>query len=375
MQDADIAIIGAGMAGAALAWALSAHARVALLEREAQPGMHSTGRSAAMFIAGYGPPQVRALTRASRAFYVHAPPGFTETPVLAPRGVLYVATPSQRALLRQLADELAGAGCALKPLDAAQACARVPCLRAECVAGGLLEDDAMDIDVHALHGGYLRGLRRQGGALHCGHELVGAQRDGAAWALQFAGGASLRASAVVNAAGAWADAVAALFGAAPLGLQPRRRSAFRFSAPAGHTSAAWPCVVAADESWYFKPDAGQLLGSPANADDTFAHDVMPEELDIATGIARIEAMTTLAIRRPQSTWAGLRTFARDGEPVIGWDAACTGLFWLAAQGGYGIQSAAGAAALAAALLLGRPLPASCLDEGVHAPALSPARFS
>jgi D-arginine dehydrogenase len=180
---------------------------------------------------------------------------------------------------------------------------------------------------------------------------------------------------LVNAAGAWADQVGALCGAPAIGLVPHRRSAFTFRPPDGVDVMAWPVVSSMDETWYIKPDAGVLLGSPANADPTHPHDVVPEELDIATAIHHIEAVTTMQIRRPLRTWAGLRSFVPDGEMVIGWDPACDGLFWLAAQGGYGIQSAPGASDLAAALLLQQPLSAALQDHGVQAQALSPRRLA
>jgi D-arginine dehydrogenase len=241
------------------------------------------------------------------------------------------------------------------------------------VHGALYDPAGQDIDVHALHQGFLRGLRQDGGTLLTSATPIQAAHDGTHWTLTLASGPTLRAPTVVNAAGAWADEVAGLFGAAPIGLVPHRRSAFTFKAPEGLDTAGWPAVIGVDESYYFKPDAGQLLGSPANADPTVPHDVVPEELDIALGIHQIEAVSTLGIRRPSSTWAGLRSFVPDGELVVGWDGACPGFFWLAAQGGYGIQSAAGASALAAALLRGTPVPAELHQEGVDAAALSPQR--
>jgi D-arginine dehydrogenase len=179
---------------------------------------------------------------------------------------------------------------------------------------------------------------------------------------------------VVNAAGAWAEQIGSLFGAQTIGLVPHRRSAFTFHAPEGTTIADWPVVSSLDDTWYFKPDAGVLLGSPANADPTFAHDVVPEELDIATAIHHIEAATTLQIRRPIRTWAGLRSFVPDGELVVGWDRAQSGFFWLAAQGGYGIQSAPGASDLAAALVLEQPLPEHLLAQDLNLAAVSPLRL-
>ncbi|ABE43416.1 NAD(P)/FAD-dependent oxidoreductase [Polaromonas sp. JS666] len=374
MREYDIVIFGAGIAGASLAWRLAGQRSVLLLEREAQPGYHSTGRSAAMFMESYGPPMVRALTRASRTFYEQPPEGFATAPLMQPRGALYLATPGQEALMAQTRAELAASCPDLEVLDARTTLERVPCLRPEMVHGALYDPGAQDIDVHALHQGFLRGFRQRGGELRTSVTLIQASHDGQGWALQFADGQTLRARTVVNAAGAWADELAGLFGAAPIGLVPHRRSAFTFKAPEGVDVSGWPAVVGMDESYYFKPDAGQLLGSPANADPTVAHDVVPEELDIATGIYQIESVSTLTIRRPGSTWAGLRSFVPDGEMVIGWDGACPGFFWLAAQGGYGIQSAAGASALADALLRNVALPAELARHGVEAAALSPARL-
>jgi len=374
MREFDIAIIGAGIAGASLAYRLASERSVLLLERESQPGYHTTGRSAAMFMESYGPPAIRALTRASRAFYEQPPSGFGDQPLLSPRGVLYLATHGQEALLQDTQRTLAASGCELEQVDADAALARVSCLRPEVVHGALFEHGAQDIDVHALHQGFLRGMRGGGGELRTGAHVVAAQHDGARWVLQLADGEAVRAHTVVDAAGAWVDEVAALFGAAPIGLVPHRRSAFTFKASEGMDVSGWPAVVGVDESYYFKPDAGQLLGSPANADPTVPHDVVPEELDIALGIHQIETVTTLTIRRPASTWAGLRSFVRDGEMVIGWDEHCPGFFWLAGQGGYGIQSAAGASELAASLLCGKPLPPELARHGVDPRVLAPQRL-
>lgn len=378
MQDYDMAIFGAGIAGASLAWRLAGQRSVVLIEREAQPGTHSTGRSAAMFMESYGPSAVRALTRASRAFYENPPAAFTDLPLLQPRGALYLATLGQEAQLALTRAELAATCPDLAVLDAAATVARVPCLRPELIHGALYDPGAQDIDVHALLQGFLRGFRRAGDTggetLRTDAALTRARHDGQRWTLEFTDGTAVRASTVVNAAGAWADELGALFGAAPIGLVPHRRSAFTFKAPEGVDAAGWPAVVGVDESWYFKPDAGQLLGSPANADPTVPHDVVPEELDIALGIHRIEAVSTMTIRRPTSTWAGLRSFVPDGEMVIGFDAACPAFFWLAAQGGYGIQSAAGASALADALLRDTPLPEALHRHGVDPATLSPQRL-
>jgi D-arginine dehydrogenase len=360
----DFAITGAGIAGVSLTARLAAHGSVLLLEREEQPGMHSSGRSAAMFMQSYGSPQGRALTRVSRATYL-AP---AAVPVLSARSALYVAWQGQEALL----DDTAIAG--LERLDATATLARVPVLRENGLVGARWEPDAMDIDVHGLLQGWLAAARANGAQLWCNAELQRAERRAGAWIITLANGREAHARVIVDAAGAWADAVASAAGLAPLGLQPCRRSAFTFDAPDGAGHRRWPAVCAADESWYFKPDAGQLLGSPANADPVPAHDVMPEELDIATAIDRIERHTSLSIRRPRRTWAGLRTFAPDGEMVIGFDPGADGFFWLAGQGGWGIQSAAGTALLAESLITRQALPEALVHEGVDAAAVSPARL-
>lgn len=374
METFDFAVIGAGIAGASAAYEISARASVLLLERESQPGYHTTGRSAALYMESYGTPAIRALTRASRAFFDAPPAAFGAEPLLAPRGVLHVAQPDQGELLEAAWRELSERGGGVRRVSRDEMLAVVPCLRPEVTGAGLAEDSASDIDVHALHQGYLRGLRQHGGQVRNHAEVVALSRSGGVWTLRLADGEVVQARNVVNAAGAWADEVAKLAGVRPIGLEPRRRSAFTFLPPAGVDASRWPAVVGIDESYYFKPDAGQLLGSPANADPVDPHDVVPEELDVAMGIYRIEQATTMTIRRPGRTWAGLRSFVADGDMVIGWDGQCEGFFWLAAQGGYGIQSAPGAALLARNLLLGEGLDERLLAQGVEARALSPGRL-
>jgi D-arginine dehydrogenase len=229
------------------------------------------------------------------------------------------------------------------------------------------------MDVHAIHQGYLRGLRRAGGLVVCGSEATALERAGGVWRVH-AGGRDYEAPVVLNAAGAWADVVARLAGVQGIGLEPRRRSALIFAPPGGVNTSSWPMAVGIAEDWYFKPDAGMLLGSPANADPVAPQDVQPEELDIALAIHRIEEMTTLEIRRPTRTWAGLRSFVADGDLVGGFDAAAPGFFWVAAQGGYGIQTSAAMGETCAALARGLPVPARIAAFGLTAAMLSPARL-
>ncbi|MFZ9407649.1 MAG: NAD(P)/FAD-dependent oxidoreductase [Burkholderiaceae bacterium] len=394
-QQTDILIIGAGIAGASTAYFLAPHARTVLLERESQPGYHSTGRSAALFSETYGSPPVRILSRASRPFLASPPEGFAEVPILTPRGALMVAGPGQEGLMRDELAAMQGVTPSVRGLSREEVLALVPSLRPEVVAGGILEPDACDIDVHALHQGFLRGARQKGCMLACDAPVTSIERiSGAPGAVtaESADSAEPAQSAerparwrvhtpqgvwetavIVNAAGAWADEVARLAGVRRIGLQPRRRSAFTFTPPDSVDPRAWPMVIALDESWYIKPDAGVLLGSPANADPVEPHDVQAEEFDIALAIHNIQEATHLSIRRPIRVWAGLRSFVADGSLVGGAFEDEPGFVWNAAQGGYGIQTCAAMGEACAALALGRSLPDSLRAAGVTEAMLSPDR--
>lgn len=374
MDSADFLIIGGGIAGASVGYFLAPHGRVVLLERESQPGYHSTGRSAALFLESYGTPQVRALTRASRAFFDAPPEGFTEHPLLGPRGCLLVAAPGQEDELEAHWELLRSMTPHARRLSPEEALERVPVLRPDRLIGAVLEPDASDMDVHAIHQGYLRGLRRSGGSVVCDAEATRIERSRGAWDVVTRAG-TWRTPVVINAAGAWADVVAQMAGVPTIGLQPKRRSAFTFAPPEGVDARAWPCIISADETWYIKQDAGVLLGSPANADPVPPQDVQPEELDIALAIDRIQEMTTLAIRRPIRTWAGLRSFVPDGDLVGGFDPQDPGFFWVAAQGGYGIQTSPAMGEACAALARGLPLPDRIAAFGLTEAMLGPARLA
>ncbi len=374
MEQADFIIVGAGIAGASLGYFLAPHGRVLMLERESQPGYHSTGRSAALFSETYGCEQVQILSRASRAFLEHPPEGFAQTPILSPRGVAMVANPGDEAGIEQELAALQRITPSVRGLTPSEVLAMVPVLRPETTGAAILEPDACDIDVHTLHQGFLRGFKQRGGSLICDAQVDAIEAVDAGWQVR-CGDRVFAAARLVNAAGAWADALARLAGVQPIGLTPKRRSAFTFAAPEGQVTRDWPMVMALDESWYLKPDAGALLGSPANADPVEPHDVQAEELDIATAIYNIETATTLSIRRPIRVWAGLRSFVADGGLVGGPAVDAPGFFWLAAQGGYGIQTCAAMGEACAALLRGVPIPAHLADLGVTAEILSPARAS
>lgn len=258
-------------------------------------------------------------------------------------------------------------------LNTQEACEFLPVLRSEKVLGGIYEPDASDMDVHSIHQGYLRGAKKNGAQLICDAQVIQIQLSGKVWHVH-AGGQRYEARVLINAAGAWADAVAELSGVRPIGLVPKRRSALIFEPPTGLNCGAWPMVAGIDESWYIKPDAGKLLGSPANADPVAPHDVQPEELDIAMAIDRIQTMTTLEIRRPIRTWAGLRSFVTDGDLVAGFDPQVENFFWIAAQGGYGIQTSAAMGECCAALVRHQELPSHTTSHGLTQSKLSPQRL-
>ena len=374
MPQADFIIIGGGIAGASAGFWLSRQGRVVVLERESHPGYHSTGRSAAIYTAAYGTPQVRALTLASREFFDHPPEGFCEHPLLSPRGEMTVDFTGDAAELNNQYLSAKATVPQMQLLSADEACARLPILRRDKVHGAIYDPSASDIDTDALHQGYLRGIRRNGGQVHTDTPVLGLHRDAEGqWQVQTRA-QTFSAPIIVNAAGAWADQLGAMAGAAPLGLQPKRRAAFVFAAPEGLETHHWPMLVSLDESFYMKPDAGMFLGSPANADPVEPHDVQPEELDIAMGIYQIEEATTLTIRRPTRTWAGLRSFVADGDLVAGFDPQVPGLFWVAAQGGYGIQTSPAMGMASAALVCAQDLPEPLVRCGLNAAMLSPQRL-
>jgi len=373
MTETDIIVIGAGIAGASVAAHLSETRRVILIEREDRPGYHSTGRSAALFTEIYGNATIRALTRASRPFLFAPPQDFSEGPLTRMRGCLFIATAEQLGALRQFAS-LPDIATATRNVSLAEARGLCPVLREEYVAGALLEPDCADIEVHALHHGYLRLFRRRNGRLLNTAPVEALEFADGRWTLR-AGAETLTAPIVVNAAGAWADEIAALARIPRLGLVPRRRTAVLVDPPPGTDVGAWPFVNDIDDQFYFKPEAGLLFLSPADETPAEPCDVQPDEWDVAAAVDRVERATTLQISRLKARWAGLRTFAPDRTPVVGFSDVAQGFFWLAGQGGYGIQTAPALSRAAAALALGLPLPQDLLQAGVQAAPMSPARFA
>ena len=340
----DVIVIGGGIAGMSVAWRLAvAGAKVTLLEAEAQCGMHSTARSAATLTEAYGTSAVRRLTVASRSFLAAPPPGFTEVTLLRHRGSLTVARADEVALLdAALADGRTHVP-AMSRIDPAEVLRMVPVLRPEAVAAAFIEPDVSDIDVDALFSGYRRGLLAAGGRVLTSAQAQQIGQDGAAWWVDTPAG-RFAAAKLVNAAGSWADRVAETAGIRPVGLIPHRRTAVIVDAPG---SSEWPMVNDATETLYFKPDAGRLMVSPADATPCEPCDAQPDELDIAITIDRLQQATTLDVRRVSHRWAGLRTFSADHSPVVGEDAEAKGFIWLAGQGGFGVMTSPALSALGA----------------------------
>jgi len=375
MQEFDFAIVGAGIAGVSAAYHLAPQAKVVVLEREHVAAYHTTGRSAALHSETYGSPEIRAITVASGRFYRQPPPGFTDHPLLTPRGALLAGRANEQAAAQEAAREFAKLVPSVRWLEPAEVLRRQPLLKPEACAGGAVFEEAEDMDVAAIHSGFLKGARAAGSVLRLNAEVTTLERRGGRWTIRLAGGETVAAANLINASGAWADVVANLAGAKPVGLVPKRRTAFTFDAPVGLALERMPMVIDFRETWYIKPEVGQFLGSPADETPSPPTDAQPEEIDIALAVERIQEATTLQIHRIKNKWAGLRSFVADKNLVVGYDGSAEGFFWLAGQGGYGIQTAAAAGRLAAALALGKALPGDIADLGVSEAALSPKRFT
>ncbi|SDF13894.1 NAD(P)/FAD-dependent oxidoreductase [Sulfitobacter delicatus] len=371
VETADIVVIGAGIAGASVAAELAETHEVIMLEMEAQPGYHTTGRSAAVFAPNYGPSGVRGLTRASRAFFDHPPEGFAQAPLLSQRQILMIARDDQMGALEGLYAEAAETG-AVELLSGPQLQATQPLLRDGYAVAGMLDKGGQDIDVAGLHQGYLRKFKAAGGKLITKAAVETLERQGDTWVITTRQG-QFEAPVVVNAAGAWAGEIGMMAGAEAIHLVPKRRTAMVVAEPEGFTQRDGPITIDIDEKFYLKPDAGRLLISPADETPSDPCDVQPDEMDVAICADRIMTAFALDIRRIENKWAGLRSFVADKEPVIGFSDVAPGFFWMAGQGGYGIQSAPAAGALACALVQGKSVPEHIISEGFDASQVAPGR--
>ena len=364
-----VLVVGGGMAGASIGYELAAEAEVLLIEQEPQLAHHTTGRSAAMYLQSFGNRVVRALTAASRPDFDRLQEDFQTPPLLVPKPLLWTA---DEEALPHLEDLLATSS-PLRRVSPAEAIEVCPVLRPERLAGAAQDLSAMEMDVLAIHGAYIAGLRRRGGSVRAPARLDSISRDGAGWRA-VVDGRPVGADAVVNAAGAWVDAVGALAGQAPVGIRPLRRTIF-VSPVRQPEPGSWPFIGDAGERFYFKGERDFVMVSPADEVPDEPRDVRPEELDIAAAMEVVNEHTTLGLRSVRTAWAGLRSFVADRSPVAGARSPAQGFFWFAGQGGYGIQMAPGLARSGASLLLHGRLPADVAALGVTPADLAPDRLS
>ncbi|WP_119388041.1 NAD(P)/FAD-dependent oxidoreductase [Taklimakanibacter lacteus] len=370
MMTADIIVIGAGIAGASVAAHLARDRKVVVLEMEERPGYHSTGRSAATYEPNYGPPSIRALTRASRGFFETPPQGFAAAPLVSPRETIFVVPDHQR----EHAESLLKTGLDFAEIPYAEARRKFPPLRETYASLAMLDATTADIDVDLLHQGFLRMAKTQGGEIICRAPAETIARREGAWHVATPQG-TFSAPVLINAAGAWGDVIAGLAGVQPKGLQPKRRSMAVVPVPPDANVMAWSFVGDAGETWYAKPSGGRLLVSPAEAEPVEPHDAYADDMTLAEGLARFEEAVDIEVTRLEGSWGGLRSFVPDGNPVCGFDGEAEGFFWLIGQGGYGIQTSPALGELAAALVRGAGMPGYIEREGLKLQDISPARFN
>jgi D-arginine dehydrogenase len=370
-DTADILVIGGGIAGLSAAAGLAQHARVTVIEAEEQIGFHSSGRSATMLHYALGDRLVRALTLASRGFFEAPPDGFTDAPLGRRVPVLVYASDDERAELDALEADIAPFA-RLDRLDESGLEELCPLLKigAGGARHGIADLTAIRIDPHALLQGFVRQLRERGGQLQTGARLASAVRDNGEWRVTTRSGQTYSAPVLVNAAGSWADDVARVAGVATIGLRPLRRTIITFDAPPGTDLERLPFAKTVGDELYFAPESGRLFASPMDEVASDPCDAQPDEYEVALAAHRMEERTKVQVRRIHSRWAGLRTFAPDRQPVVGFAPGAEGFFWLAGQGGFGLQTSSAIASIVESLVTGTPWPVA----GVSAEELSPARF-
>ncbi|MBV8428651.1 MAG: FAD-binding oxidoreductase [Hyphomicrobiales bacterium] len=369
----DFIVVGAGIAGASAAFALSRHGRVALLEMESQPGFHSTSRSAAVLSCAYGPRSWQILSAASAIFYAEPLEGFTDVALARPLGALYLAASHEERGLKAQAADLAVRGVACELVSAETARRMVPVVHMEKFTLGLHEPGCVDLDANALLHGYLRQARRNGAETLVNAEAAVITRSCGVWRVATRREA-LEAPILVNAAGAWADEITARAGLPRRGLRPLRRTAITFALPAGHDVRKWPMTFDVGETWYFKPEGADIMVSPADLVPTEPCDAQPDAYDVAVAIDRIESVTSMKVDRPKSRWAGLRTFAPDHEAVIGPDPEEPSFIWYAGQGGNGVMASQAAGEVCAALAIGEDIPETVARFGLTTDMIAPCRL-
>jgi len=375
MSETDFLIVGAGIAGAGIGYYLAEHAHVTLIDMEDQAGYHTTGRSAAFYAETYGGPKLQPLTTASKTFLETPPSDFAAQPIISQLGAIHIFRDEQRATahtaFKAMSSDLPG----IKMLGARDVCDKAPYLLPERIAGGIDDPECGGLDVAALHQGFLKGVKRAGGKLCLGAGFEGAVFGGGFWQVKTHTG-EIRAKTIINAAGAWGDEIAIRAGIAPIGLRPFRRTIVTVPNPAGLPfNRRGPIVMDIDEGFYFKPEGKGYLVSPADEIPSMPCDAQPELEDIAQAAALFEQATGTNPQAIDAKWAGLRTFAPDRAPVIGYAPDHAHFFWNVGQGGYGIQTAPAWSELAASLVCRTAVPERLLAHNVRAELYNPARFS
>jgi D-arginine dehydrogenase len=370
MVTIDFLVVGAGIAGASIAAHLAETHRVVLVDMEERAGFHTTARSAASYEPNYGPAPVLAFTRASKSFFDSPPQGFADARLMVQRGTLLFEAEGQAEDTAELLSFAVG----LDEISEDEARQRFPILRAGYAKRCFMDAQTADLDVDLLHRGYLKLFKARGGTLLLQSPLTSAERVASRWQAR-CGTETIAATVIVNTSGAWGDAVAERCGVKPVSLQPKRRSIAVVPVDHANGMNGWPMVIDVAETWYAKPQSGSLLVSSADATPVDAHDAFADDMAIAEGIDRMMQATTLEVERISHSWGGLRTFAPDGNPVIGFDPSTDGFFWLVGQGGYGIQSAPALSATAAAMARGLPVPAHVMEQGLVMKDVAPERFT
>jgi len=365
VQGADVVVIGGGIAGLSVAARLSGHARVTVLEAESAPGYHSSGRSVAFAHYGLGSDPVRTLTALSMdELAAHG----------AVHPALHIAGAGDLEALDALEEVHRHYGCAYSRIGPDAARALMPVLKAQACAAALVDHGSLKLDTNAMLQACLANLRANKGDLVTGASVGAIAREGDVWRVQTSKG-DVDAPILVNAAGAWADAIAALAGVGPVGLEPRRRTVISFPAPEDEDVSRWPFTKTVGEGFYLLPEGrGQLLASSMDQTPSEPCDAAAEEFDKAVAADRVEQATTLPIRRISHSWAGLRSFASDELPVIGEAAGAPGFIWCAGQGGAGFQTAPALSRIAAAAALGQPFPEDAAAAGLSFETFAPARL-
>lgn len=367
----DFLIFGGGIAGASLGYRLAPHGKTIICETESQPGYHTTGRSAAFYAETYGGSDIRPLTMCSKSFLKTPPEGFCDVPLITKRGAIHIFQEAKRQQAEDICKDMQKLLEGVHMMTRQEAIDAAPILSSSDVAGAISDPDCGDLDVFALHQGFLRGFKQLGGLLLSDAEMIEAKREQGGWVAQTRAG-EVRARVIVNCAGAWGDVVAERAGIKPLGLTPLRRTIVMV--PADNIDPHGAIVIDIDEDYYFKPEAGQYMVSPADETLSPACDAQPEMEDVAVAVDKFERATNSQVKKIENSWAGLRTFAPDRAPVIGFDDACDSFFWNVGQGGYGIQTAPAWSAAAASLITSGDIPDDLKALGTDREKYSPNRL-